>query len=278
MRKPQRMQNPMSKASSNSAQSAIYLGQVMHQRFGEVGYRFRYGVMSLRVDIDQIETEAEGVRWLSLNRFNLYSLHFKDYGARNDQPWRVWANALLAQYGLPAPAARIELVCFPRFMGITFNPLAMWYAYNEQSQLIGLIAEVSNTFGQWHHYVLTHNGQPFNDKLSAQTDKVFHVSPFIGMQCGYQFRFAKPAEHYHISIHQTENSKPVLLATQAGKAWALNNKNLIKAAIKHPFNTLKVLILIHWWALKIFFKGGKFHKTPKHLASVDYSHTEMKLC
>ncbi|MBN2866037.1 MAG: DUF1365 domain-containing protein [Thiotrichales bacterium] len=264
--------------SQQRAQSAIYLGQVMHQRFGEIGYQFRYGVMSLRVDIDKIEAEAKASRWLSLNRFNLYSLYFKDYGARNDQSWRVWADKLLAEYGLPESAARIELVCFPRFMGITFNPLAMWYAYNAAGQLIGLIAEVSNTFGQWHHYVLTNNGEALQDKVHAQADKVFHVSPFIGMECGYRFRFAKPSEHYQMTINQTENSQPVLLATQVGKAQPLNNKNLLRAAFKHPFNTLKVLILIHWWALKIMIKGGKFHKTPKHLEAVDYSHTEMTLC
>lgn len=262
----------------DSAQSAIYLGQVMHQRFGEVGYQFRYGVMSLRVDIDQIESEAKSLRWLSLNRFNLYSLHFKDYGLRDGKAWRVWADDLLAEYGLPKPAARIELVCFPRFMGITFNPLAMWYAYNEQDQLIGLIAEVSNTFKQWHHYVLTANGEVLGDKVQAKTDKVFHVSPFIGMACGYQFRFAKPSEKYQMTINQTENGQPLLLATQVAKAHVLNDKNLLKAALKHPFNTLKIVVLIHWWALKIFIKGGKFHKTPKHLVAVDYSHTEMTLC
>jgi len=234
--------------------------------------------MSLRVDVDQIESEANSLRWLSLNRFNLYSLHFKDYGARNDESWRVWTDKLLAEYGLDKPAARVELVCFPRFMGVTFNPLAMWYAYNEENQLVGLIAEVSNTFGQWHHYVLTDNGKPLNDKLNAEADKVFHVSPFIGMQCAYRFRFAKPTEQYQMTINQTENSEPVLLATQVGKEHALTDQNLIKAALKHPFNTMKVLILIHWWALKIWIKGGKFHKTPKSLEAVDYSHTEMTLC
>lgn len=263
---------------SNRAQSVIYLGQVMHQRLGEISYHFRYGVMSLRVDVDEIESEVKALRWLSLNRFNLYSLFFKDYGARNGKSWRIWADKLLTEYGLPTPAARIELVCFPRFMGITFNPLAMWYAYNDQDQLVGLIAEVSNTFGQWHHYVLTNNGEALSDKVHAKANKVFHVSPFIGMKCSYHFRFTKPSEHYQMTINQTENSEPVLLATQVGKAQPLNDHNLLKSALKHPFNTLKVLVLIHWWALKIMLKGGKFRKTPKHLEAVDYSHTEMTLC
>ncbi|BCN94359.1 DUF1365 domain-containing protein [Thiomicrorhabdus immobilis] len=259
--------------------SQIYLGQVMHQRFFPMQYQFRYGVMSLRVDIDQIETEAKKSTWLSLNRFNLFSLHFKDYGARQtDQAWRIWADSLLAEYGLPEPAHKIELVCFPRFMNIAFNPLAMWYAYDQQGKMIAIIGEVSNTFGQWHHYVLTDKGRPLADSIKAQAKKDFHVSPFIGMDCQYQFRFNKPSAHYKIGIYQTENSQQVLTATQVGQAQDLNDSNLLKAALKHPFNSLKVLWMIHWWAIKIWVKGGRFHRTPEQQVGIDYSHTEMHLC
>lgn len=258
--------------------SAIYIGQVMHERFAPVAYHFRYGVMSLKVDIDTIEAEAKSTSGLSLNRFNFYSVNFKDYGARDGQPWRIWADNLLAEYGLPEPAARIELICFPRFLGITFNPLAMWYAYNAQDEMIGIIGEVSNTFGQWHHYVLCQNGEPLNNTLRTQAEKVFHVSPFIGMDCRYEFRFVKPGNTYQVGIYQQENQQPILNAIQVGKVKPLTAKNLYLAALKHPFNTLKIIWLIHWWALKIFIKGGKFHKTPSALAKVNHSHSEMKLC
>ncbi|MBN2865634.1 MAG: DUF1365 domain-containing protein [Thiotrichales bacterium] len=258
--------------------SAIYIGQVMHQRFSPMIYQFRYGVMSLKVDIDTIAEEVKHTRGLSLNHFNLYSVHYKDYGARNDRPWREWADKLLADYGLPEPATRIELICFPRFLGITFNPLAMWYAYNQQGEMVAIIGEVSNTFGQWHHYVLCQQGQPLNTTLRAQADKVFHVSPFIGMNCRYEFRFVKPGKTYQIGIYQQENGAPVLNAIQVGKERPLSSQNLYLAAVKHPFNTLKVIGLIHWWALKIWLKGGQFHKTPPALAKVNYSHTEMKSC
>ncbi|HHT00953.1 MAG TPA: DUF1365 family protein, partial [Thiomicrospira sp.] len=80
--------------------SQLYLGQVMHQRFFPMQYQFRYGVMSLRVDIDAIEQENQKLTWLSLNRFNLFSLHYRDYGARKkDQAWRVWADQILVEYG-----------------------------------------------------------------------------------------------------------------------------------------------------------------------------------
>jgi hypothetical protein len=267
--------------TANHSNSTVYLGQVMHQRFGTVAYHFRYGVMSLKIDVDSFAAETAHLKLLSFNRFNLYSAHLKDYGARDGKPWREWANQLLAHYGLTRPAHRLELVCFPRFLGITFNPLAMWYAYDDQQQLIGVIAEVSNTFGQWHHYVLTQNGAPIAPglvKFQAQVQKAFHVSPFIGMDCRYRFKFEAPSARYQIGIYQLENQQPVLTAVQTGKAFALNDATLLKAALKHPFNTLKVIALIHWWALKIWLKGGKFHKTPPSLQTLNHSHTEMTLC
>ncbi|MDX1352612.1 MAG: DUF1365 domain-containing protein [Thiomicrorhabdus sp.] len=259
--------------------SSLYFGQVMHQRFKPMQYQFRYSVFSIKVDIDQIENETQNLKWLSLNKFNLFSLNYADYGARQKgQHWRLWINQLLAEYGIDRPAYRVELVCFPRFIGITFNPLAMWYAYNEQNQLIAVICEVSNTFGQWHHYVLTNGGKVINDKVKARALKVFHVSPFIDMQAHYEFRFAKPTQTYQINIFQKQAGEPLLNSTQVGRAHPLTNANLFKAARQYPFNTLKVIWMIHWWALKIWLKGGQFHKTPKHLESVNYSHTEMTLC
>lgn len=257
----------------------IYLGQVMHQRLSPINYKFSYGVMSVRVDIDNLEESLNSIKLLSFNRFNLFSLKIKDFGARdNNITWREWADKILRDYGLPYTAHRIELVCFPRFLNITFNPLAVWYAYDRSNNLIAVIGEVSNTFGQWHHYVLTNNGNPLEDKVKAEASKVFHVSPFIGMKCDYQFTFYKPDDNYKLAIFQSEDNKPTLIATQTSQSINLNNKNLFLAALKYPFNTLKIVFLIHYWALKIWIKGASFHKTPKFQQDKDYSHSEMKLC
>lgn len=258
--------------------SELYIGQVMHQRFFPMEYKFKYQVFSIKVDVDTIAKEAEELRWFGLNRFNWVSIHQHDYGSRSNQSWRSWFEEMATSYGIEKPIKRIELVCMPRYLGFVFNPLAMWYGYDEQDQLIAVIAEVSNTFGQWHHYVLANNGEPLNSKITATAEKVFHVSPFMNMDCRYRFALQPPGKHYQVGIYETENGKPVLNAIQVGKSQTLTSKNLLNAALKLPLNTLKVIVLIHWWALKIWFKGGKFHKTPKHLEKVQHSHTEMNLC
>ena len=157
--------------------SNLYVSQVAHARQQPVEYRFAYRTFSIKVDIDCIEQEAQKLRWLSINRFNLVSLNYQDHGPRDGTPWREWVDGFLAQYDVQRPA-RVELVCYPRVLGYSFNPLSMWYAYDAQRQLIAVIAEVSNTFGQWHHYVLKVSGQS-EKSIRAEAKKIFHVSPFI---------------------------------------------------------------------------------------------------
>lgn len=257
--------------------STLYIGQVMHQRLEPVLYQFRYKTLSLKVDIDQFEQEAKGLRWLSFNRFNLVSLHLRDHGARDGGSWREWIDRFLAEYGISRPT-RVELLCYPRILGYGFNPLAMWYAYDENNRLSAVVAEVSNTFGQWHHYVLPLNENGGKTTLKSSAEKVFHVSPFIGMDAHYHFRLRPPHEQVYTHISETRQGKIFFYATQTGRAKPLTDKTLLRHIGFAPLQAIKVMGLIHWWALKIWLKGGKFHATPKALADIQYSHSEMKTC
>jgi hypothetical protein len=256
--------------------SQLYVGEVMHARKQPVEYHFRYGTLSIKVDIDRIEQEAHNLHWLSVNRFNLVSLNYKDHGARDGGSWREWINGFLAEYGIDTPA-RVELLCYPRILGYSFNPLAMWYAYDQDDKLLAVIGEVSNTFGQWHHYVLKAPGL-VNGTIKAEANKVFHVSPFIDMNAHYNFRLRLPTDKVYTYIRETRNGEDFFHASQTGQAQALTDGNLLKQVGFAPLRMLKVIGLIHWWALKIWLKGGRFHRTPKHLQSIQYSHSEMKLC
>jgi DUF1365 family protein len=256
--------------------SQIYVGQVAHARQQPVEYRFAYRSFSIKIDIDCIEQEAHSLRWLSVNRFNLVSLKYQDHGPRDGTPWRQWIDGFLAQYGVARPA-RVELICYPRILGYSFNPLSMWYAYAADNRLVAIIAEVSNTFAQWHHYVLKVAGCT-EKSIQAQAQKVFHVSPFIDMDAHYHFRFGAPADKVFTSIRETRAGVEFFSASEAGHALALTDQNLLKQVGFAPLSMLKVIALIHWWALKILIKGGTFHRTPKHLEAVQYSHSEMTLC
>jgi DUF1365 family protein len=87
-----------------------------------------------------------------------------------------------------------------------------------------------------------------------------------------------PRDKVFTSIRETRQGVEFFSASEAGRALDLTDRHLIKQVGFAPLSMLKVIALIHWWALKILIKGGKFHRTPKHLEGVQYSHSEMTLC
>ena len=238
--------------------SALYRSEVMHQRFFPVAYRFTHRVFSLLVDVDSIATEAAQLRWLSFNKRGLISLHYRNHGARDGGAWRPWVENQLAEVGLEKPA-RIQLFCMPRVLGYTFNPLSVWYCYNATEQLIAAICEVSNTLGDHYHYLLHGNGAAISWPLRSQSDKLFYVSPFIDMQQRYHFTLDAPGDRISIRINEYSDDRLMLVATQKGSKEALTDRNLRAAFWRLPLMTLKVIVMIHWHALKIWLRGGRYY-------------------
>ncbi len=249
-----------------SGTSALYVGEVMHQRFKPQCYRFTYRVFSLLLDLEDVEAGFPRLRWLSHNRFNLLSVHDKDHAARDGSAWRPWLAQMLQRAGLEVPLGRVLLNAYPRVLGYQFNPLSVWYLHDLEGRVFAVLCEVSNTFGGFHHYLLHDHGNPLRWPFRAQADKVFHVSPFIDMPMRYHFRFNLPAETLAVVIRETERElegEPlVLLATHVARRKPLNDRELLKQVLAVPFLTLKVIVLIHWQALKIALRGGRLFPSP----------------
>lgn len=248
--------------------SCLYVGQVMHQRLTAPAYHFTYGVFSLLVDLDDLDANFPANRWLSTDRFNLFSVFQKDLGGRQENlSLRAWITATCQEAGCPLDGGRVLINTYPRVLGYQFNPLTVWYCHNAAGALIAINAEVSNTFGECHHYLLHDRGNPLPSPFLASADKVFHVSPFLPMGMRYHFRLSPPAERLSVVIRETQCSESgeetlTLVATHHAKASPLTDRNLWLAALRIPFLTLKVIVLIHWQALKIWRRGGVFHRSP----------------
>ncbi|QGT77660.1 DUF1365 family protein [Guyparkeria halophila] len=252
--------------------SALYQGWVMHQRFTRARYRFRYRVFSLLVDLDDLEAGFPDQRLLSHNRFNLFSVHDRDHGPRRDMPLRDWITATAHAQGIDIEGGRILVSAYPRVLGYQFNPLTVWYCHDRSGELVAIDCEVSNTFGGHHHYFLHDHGRPLEKPFRAQADKVFHVSPFLPMNMRYHFRLSRPGERLGVAIRETELDRDggetlTLVATHNAQRRELTDRRLMLEALRIPFLTFKVIGLIHWQALKIWLKGGRFHKSPPPPAS-----------
>ncbi len=237
---------------------ALYVGHVMHMRLIPARHQFRYRVFSLLLDVDRIGATLSGLSLLAHNRFGLMGFHNADHGPRDGGPLRPWVEAKLAQQGLAKPA-RIELLSFPRILGIGFSPLSVYYCYDSSGAFYAVIYEVKNTFGGQEAYVMG-TGPEGGGQYCQEEDKRFFVSPFIGLDQRYRFTLAPPGDKLRLRIKQAGPEGETLIATQTGEARALCDRQLATLFATHPLMSIKVLAAIHWHALRLFLKHVPFHR------------------
>lgn len=245
---------------------ALYRSRVSHCRRGRPGYRFTYRVFNLLVDIDRIDEAAAERRWLSYNRFNLVALHDRDHGPKDGAALRPWIDAHLGAAGIDLGGGRVELLCYPRVLGYVFNPLSLWFCHHADGSLRAVLCEVRNTFGEWHGYLLHNDGDAMTWPVRDGRAKVFHVSPFLPVAGRYRFRFTRPTGDYAMTVSyyaQADDTEPLMVAVQHGQRAAASDRNLLRCALAMPLMTVKVMAAIHWQALRIWWRGGRYHSKPE---------------
>jgi DUF1365 family protein len=147
----------------------------------------------------------------------------------------------------------VYLLCYPRVLGYVFNPLSVYYCYARTGQLQALIYEVGNTYGERHCYLIP--ARPERGMVRHACDKAFYVSPFLPMDCRYNFHARVPGKVLSLLIRETRRSEPVLDAWFTGHRRPLTDGTLLRLGLRLPFMTLKVIAGIHWEALKLWLKG-----------------------
>jgi uncharacterized protein len=252
---------------------ALYVGDVMHQRMKPVGHRFKYRVYSLLLDLDRLD-EINGFSPLfSVNRPNVMAFHEADHLRGSDAPTlRAHINDLLAKAELDAPAARIELACYPRIFGQVFNPLSVYYAYGSDERLVAMVYEVRNTFGENHTYVCKVGDNDVTEAGIRQSrDKLFYVSPFIEMGMRYHFRMNLPGKQIKWRILETDGTGPLLAATYSGNRKPLRTGSVLACLLQFPLLTWKIVGGIHYEALKLWLKGVRYVPRPEPPEKASFS-------
>lgn len=229
-------------------------------RMRPVRHQFRYGVTTALLDVDALEQTAAGLRLMSVDRFNLFSVMRRDHGPRDGSDLRPWVEALLAEAGRPVPA-RILLLAMPRLLGHAFNPLSVFWCYDADGRLESVIYEVKNTFGDQFAYALPADPDADGAVRHAQ-EKEFFVSPFIPMDQLYRFTVRPPGDRLAVRIRQGDAGGVWLIATQNGAARPLTDRALAGLALRSPWAMLKVMLAIHWQALRLWLKGVRFLGHP----------------
>jgi DUF1365 family protein len=239
-----------------TARPRLFLGHVMHRRLRPVVNAFVYPVFYIQLPLRDLESAI--CPFFAIDRSNLLSFWQKDHGPRDGSPLLPWITARLRERGLPDDG-EIILQTFPRLFGYVFNPVSFWFCHDRAGALIAVLAEVNNTFGGTHAYLL-HNpgGAPLREGQQLRADKEFHVSPFNEIVGCYRFHFHldRPAQLARIDYDDADGE--LLRTAIAGKPRAWRAGALLGAVLHMPLMTAGVMLRIHWQALKLWLKGVPF--------------------
>jgi len=254
--------------------ATLYFGEVMHARLKPMGHRFSYRVMNLLIDLDLLEAADRLSPLFAVNRAALYSFHEADHGERDGSSLRAYVQRCAADRGIDLTGGRVTLLCYPRLLGYTFNPLSVYFCHRADGTLALMIYEVRNTFGDIHPYVIPVRPEEISRAgIRQEQDKLFYVSPFIGMTMRYHFRISPPGEDVKLRILETDRDGPLLAATFTGRRRALTSAALLQSFAALPFLTFKIFAAIHWQALRLWLKGARLVprlRAPAGVAAAPY--------
>lgn len=244
--------------------SALYTGRVRHRRDAGPRHEFSYRVWSVLVDLDEIDQLSSRIPILSHNRWNLFSFRDTDHLGPGDGSVRAkLARWLDAEHREQLPEGPVLLLTNLRQLGYVFNPVSFYYCYERDGGLRTVIAEVHNTFGEAYCYRLEGHSAPGTRPVHHVADKRFHVSPFQPLAGHYQFHVTPPGERLatHIELHR--DGAKAFDATLTMQRRPLTTGSLLAMVVRNPHVTLHTITMIHWQALRLWWKRAPFYRKPE---------------
>lgn len=237
----------------------IYETEILHIRTKPVKQSFSVRGYSLYIDIERFDRARSGLSLLGFSGVRWHRFRRKDFSLLADSSCSAFECAqkyLRKNSGIRAD--KIFLLAHPAVAGYIFNPVSFFFCF-DAGQHVATVVEVNNTFGEQKHFILP------GEAVRVREQKVFYVSPFISAFADFSMKLNEPGEKLDISIDTLAEKHTELVARMRGARYPLSDAQLLKFALKYPLHTLRVIVLIHWYALRLLFRGVPFY--PK--ASTD---------
>ncbi|MEW6077915.1 MAG: DUF1365 family protein [Thermodesulfobacteriota bacterium] len=244
--------------------SKIYTGYIEHTRHAPRHHRLRYPLYVYGLDLDELPALDRRLPLFGYNRFRPSAIYDRDYGCPGDESIREKLLALLEKEGVDRPVERIMLITSARYFNYVFNPVNFYYCYGTGGETVAVVAEVNNTFGERHLYVLTSQRNDTGGyALSYETAKAFHVSPFNNLEGTYHFFFSSLETGLDIKIELIRDGELVFEAKLVGKAVALTPGSHARTLLAHPVVPHLSIPRIYWQAFRLSFQRKlAYHPKP----------------
>jgi len=227
--------------------SCVYTGRISHTRVKPVLHRFNYPYVQVFLDLDEVDDLARQYRWFSVDRFNLTSFYATDFLEGEDAlqlKQKVIDFAL--EHHSSIRISRVQLLFQPRILGMIFNPLSLFYCFDENDEVTAVVAEVHNTpWNERHRYFIPADFGASNS-MRFMHQKDFHVSPFNPLNMIYRWQLSRPSKELNVQIDarlQSESEQKHFLAAMRLRRRSINQ--LTSIVIRFPFSAVTTLIRIY---------------------------------
>lgn len=236
-------------------------GEVRHTRLWPRPHGFVYPTWFLLLPLRAWRTAPD--TGPARNRRAWASFHDADHGLGGADAL-AWFDTLLASEGIDDADGEVWLHTFPRVLGFVFKPVSFWYAHRQDGSLVAVLAEVNNTFGERHCYLLHGPALAWGHEMTAQ--KVFHVSPFLPTDGQYRFRFLHRGWRRivaRVALHDLpDHAGPALHTSISGDLMPWSVAAERRALLAMPVLTLGIVARIHWQALRLWSKRLPIFRRP----------------
>ena len=211
--------------------AVLYRTRITHLRRAPVHHYFEHRSYSWYVDVDDLPRLP---RWLRpFARFDTRD-HFwpAESGGRQDS-LRRRIDAYLADRGIDLRGGQVTALMQARVLGYVFNPISLYWCHDTAGVLRHVIAEVHNTYGGRHAYLLPPHGD-----TATVVRKRLYVSPFNAVDGHYLVRAPKPDGELDVRISLHRHDQPAFVVTLRGTRRAVSVGQLLLLQVVAPLAPL----------------------------------------
>lgn len=215
----------------------LYEVTIRHARTGPVHHAFRRTSYMWLFDLDHPPRLPAGLRAL----------------ARYRTEDHLDVRAQLRSAGIDA--TRLIVLTNLRVLGYVFNPITVYWCYDRNGALVAHVAEVHNTYGGRHAYILPVDADLAGPRSGATVSKQMYVSPFNPVDGDYRIRIGDPSETLHVTVTLDRHDGKPFRATLTGRRHDAHAATVLRSFVRHPAAPLRGRALIQLEGLRLWRKG-----------------------